>query len=187
MEGTDLAPQETVDRFTLDSCLEKNKPRTFSFQTQSGVLNRQDHRSAPDSPRATPQCRHFHPHEVMTATFSLVTTLFYQDYKMRHTLDFAQRQEGLLLQEVVNLGHRVSPELRAASALPFAACCWWLTAQQLVSKPTQTPWPAPALDLPPHSTAPHPDRTSCSVIQESEHTKTTSLLNLLETKTFVCL
>lgn len=42
-----------------------------------------------------PQCKHFHQHEVMTATFFLVTTLFYQYYKIRHTLDFAQRQEGL--------------------------------------------------------------------------------------------
>lgn len=50
MKGTYLAPQETVNRFTLDSCLEKNKSKTF-FQFKSGVLNRQDHKSAPDSPR----------------------------------------------------------------------------------------------------------------------------------------
>lgn len=54
----------------------------------------------------------------MTATFFLVTTLFYPYYKIRHTLDFAQRQERLLLQEVVNLGHPAISQRIAPFTLP---------------------------------------------------------------------
>lgn len=81
-----------------------------------------------------PQCRHFHQHEVMTATFFLVTTLFYQYYKIRHTLDFAQRQEGLLLQEVVNLGHQVISQWRAPFTLPILPQQWLITNTKFISE-----------------------------------------------------
>lgn len=85
--------------------LGKNKSKTFFFQIKVEFRTDKTTRVPQTAQGTLPQCRHFHQHEVMTATFFLVTTLFYQYYKIRHTLDFAQRQ-GLLLQEVVNLGHQ---------------------------------------------------------------------------------
>lgn len=97
MLGKKTKPEHPPFRSRADSWIDKT---TKVPQTVQGTL---------------PQCRHFHQHEVMTATFFLVTTLFYQYYKIRHTLDFAQRQEGLLLQEVVNLGQQVISQWRAPS------------------------------------------------------------------------